>query len=381
MAGELTSISLAMGMGVVDGNVQPVLGNLSVSPSSATVGTVYNGAVSGKTAGSTLTLSGAGAAGLSISGSVITGTPTASGAVDVIETLAGATGSPKTNSGVVTVAAAGPQAVVMPTPSFGSTNLLAWWDVNKTFTDSDGSTQPLAYYDDIAFNTVTTIEDASGNGFALAQADKSLQPLKGGNGGAVTDIAAHMLVSSKKSLINGLSKLTVGFRVKPRSDLAVTGTARTLFYVSRSTNSNNIRAAVTLSGGTTGRRAFSDFGVADSATAGDSRTTTAASGPQLANDAFGTLIVEYDLSTSPCTCSFFTTSASTADYVDSGLVPVTGSAPFAFGASDSIVICLGDVGGGTARPSLCEIAAVAVIADAGNATLRANLKSYLDAAA
>lgn len=359
----------------------PVLADLSVSPSSATVGTAYTGTVSGKTAGSTLTLSGAGAAGLSVSGANITGTPTTSGVVNVIETLAGATGSPKTNSGVISVAAAGPQAVVMPTPSFGSTNLLAWWDVSKTFTDSDGSPQPLAYYDDIAFNTVTAIEDASGNGFALAQADKSLQPLKGGNGGAVTDIAAHMLVSSKKSLINGLSKLTVGFRVKPRSDLAVTGSARTLFYISRSTNSGLIRAAVSLTGGTTGRRVFADFGVADSATAGDSRTTTSASGPQLANDVFSTLIVEFDLSVSPCTCSFFLSNTATADYVDSGLVPVTGSAPFAFGASDSIVISLGDVGGGTARPDLCEIPALTVTGDAGNATYRANLKSYLDAAA
>lgn len=116
MAGELTSISLAMGMGVVDGNAQPVLGNLSVAPSSATVGTTYTGTVSGKTAGSTLTLSGAGSAGLSVSGSSITGTPTASGAVNVIETLAGATGSPKTNASVISVAssAVSPDPIVIP---------------------------------------------------------------------------------------------------------------------------------------------------------------------------------------------------------------------------------------------------------------------------
>lgn len=273
----------------------------------------------------------------------------------------------------------GPQAVVLPTPSFGSANLLAWWDVSKTFVDSDGVTKPLAFYDDVGFNTSTAIEDASGNGFLVSQGDKSLQPLRGASGGPVTDIAGHILATSKKSLINGLSKITVGMRVKLRSDLAVTGTARTLFYISRSTNTTLIRAAVQLTGGTTGRRVFVDYGVADSATAGDSRSTTAASGPQMPDDVFATLMVELDLSASPCTCSIFLNST-TASYIDSGLAPVTGSAPFAFGASDSLGIAIGDTLAAT-RPSLCEIPALVVLSDAGNATLRANLKTYLDAAA
>lgn len=86
--------------------VTPVLGALTVSPSAATVGTAYSGTINGLTSGSSIALSGAGAAGLSIAGGVITGTPTTAGAVNIVETLAGATGSPRTSSGVVTVAAA-----------------------------------------------------------------------------------------------------------------------------------------------------------------------------------------------------------------------------------------------------------------------------------
>lgn len=93
------------------GGVVPTLNALTVTPNSATVGTVYNGSVSGRTAGSTLTLTGAGAAGLSINSAAgaITGTPSAAGAVNVVETLSGAVGSPRTSNGVVTV-----QPVVIP---------------------------------------------------------------------------------------------------------------------------------------------------------------------------------------------------------------------------------------------------------------------------
>jgi len=105
MAGELTSFWLARGRGVV-GAGAPILANLTVSPNTATVGVAYSGTVSGKTAGSTLALSGAGAAGLSVSGNTISGTPTTAGTINVTETLAGAIGSPKLNSGVVTVASA-----------------------------------------------------------------------------------------------------------------------------------------------------------------------------------------------------------------------------------------------------------------------------------
>lgn len=95
-----------IGVTIAAAPVTPSLNALTVSPSSATVGTAYSGTINGLTSGSSIALSGAGAAGLSIAGAVITGTPTTVGAVNIIETLAGATGSPRTSSGVITVAAA-----------------------------------------------------------------------------------------------------------------------------------------------------------------------------------------------------------------------------------------------------------------------------------
>lgn len=143
MAGELTSLSLAMGRGVVSGSVVPVLADLTVSPSSATVGTAYTGTVSGKTTGSTLTLSGAGAAGLSVSGSSITGAPTASGAVNVIETLAGATGSPKTNAGVISVAAAQTLALEAPVYSANSSKAIYAFGFDRMVDSYSGNTVRL----------------------------------------------------------------------------------------------------------------------------------------------------------------------------------------------------------------------------------------------
>ncbi len=95
-----------VGVTIAAAPVTPVLGDLTVSPSAATVGTAYSGTINGLSSGSSIALSAAGAAGLSIAGAVITGTPTTAGAVNIIETLAGATGSPRTSSGVITVAAA-----------------------------------------------------------------------------------------------------------------------------------------------------------------------------------------------------------------------------------------------------------------------------------
>jgi len=82
------------------------LAPLSLSPNTATVGAPYSGSVTGKTASSVLALSGAGATGLSVVGSVVSGTPTTAGTINLIETLAGATNTPRTSSGVATVSAA-----------------------------------------------------------------------------------------------------------------------------------------------------------------------------------------------------------------------------------------------------------------------------------
>ncbi|WP_158876895.1 putative Ig domain-containing protein [Antarcticirhabdus aurantiaca] len=79
---------------------------LTLSVTSATVGSPFTAEIIGKTAGSTVDLTGPGAAGLSRSGTTVSGTPTTAGAVNLVETLAGATNSPRTSSGVLTVAAA-----------------------------------------------------------------------------------------------------------------------------------------------------------------------------------------------------------------------------------------------------------------------------------
>lgn len=92
----------------------PTLQALLLSTTAWTVGQAFSATISGRTAGSTLTLSGAGAAGLSISGTTVSGTPTTAGSVNLVETLAGATNSPRTTSGAATVsAAAAPTGLAM----------------------------------------------------------------------------------------------------------------------------------------------------------------------------------------------------------------------------------------------------------------------------
>lgn len=91
----------------VAGYPKPTLGAVSVTPAVATVGAAYTGSTSGRTVGSTLSLTGAGAAGLTINSATgaITGTPAAAGPVNVVETLANASGSPKTTAAAITVSA------------------------------------------------------------------------------------------------------------------------------------------------------------------------------------------------------------------------------------------------------------------------------------
>lgn len=103
--GGLTRLADTVGAPVAP-PVGPTLQALTLSPTAATVGQAFTATISGRTAGSTLSLSGAGAAGLSISGTTVSGTPTTAGPVNLVETLAGATNSPRTSTGVMTVAAA-----------------------------------------------------------------------------------------------------------------------------------------------------------------------------------------------------------------------------------------------------------------------------------
>lgn len=102
----------------------PTLNALSLSPNTATAGTAYTGTVTGsKTAGSALALTGAGSPGLNLSGLSVTGTPTTAGAVNIVETLAGATNSPNASNGVLTVSA----AVAASISSVNSTGWTGEW--------------------------------------------------------------------------------------------------------------------------------------------------------------------------------------------------------------------------------------------------------------
>lgn len=89
------------------------LNALSISLASATVGSAFSATIGGRNAGSSLALTGAGADGLSLSGTTVSGTPTTVGSVGVTETLAGATNSPRTTNNLISVTAA------TPAPSFG----------------------------------------------------------------------------------------------------------------------------------------------------------------------------------------------------------------------------------------------------------------------
>lgn len=84
--------------------VLPNLLALSVSSSAGVVGNPIVSSITNATTGSALTLTGAGAAGLAINNGSITGTPTAAGPVNIVETLAGAPNSPRQTTAAITIA-------------------------------------------------------------------------------------------------------------------------------------------------------------------------------------------------------------------------------------------------------------------------------------
>lgn len=275
----------------------------------------------------------------------------------------------------------GPQTVVLPTPSFGNTGLVAWFDKSKTWKDWAGADQASIWYDTVAFDTVNSFEDISGNGYGLRRGDKSLQPLKGAAGGFVTNIAGHSLSMDRLSLVNGLNKLSVWMRVKPRSDLAVSGSKRCLICISEApgtasppgSGTGAERFALYLSGSTTGRRLYAVLSAAD----GAQKTTTIASGPQLTNDVFNTIGAELDLSGAQATISFFLNST-TAAYSENWTPAET--APWTFNTPDAAVITLGDNGSANS-PLLSEIVAGVIKSTVLGSTERGQVKTEMDAAA
>lgn len=139
----------------------------------------------------------------------------------------------------------GPSAVILPTPSFGSSNLVAWYDISKTWTDSNGVVQPSIYYDTVGTNTVGAWEDMSGNGYGWIQGDKSLQPTKGVNGGPQFDVAAMQMICQSNSMFNGLNKVSIYALARPTAGT----TKRTLIYASEGATATPATAAAIATGG------------------------------------------------------------------------------------------------------------------------------------
>lgn len=75
---------------------------LTVSVGSGKVGTALSSTISGLSPNTIVTLAGAGAAAMSVTGAVINGTPTTAGPIDIVETPTGG-GAPRTTSGAITI--------------------------------------------------------------------------------------------------------------------------------------------------------------------------------------------------------------------------------------------------------------------------------------
>ena len=92
----------------------PVLQALTLSSTTATAGIAYSAAIAGLTTGSTLAVTASDGTALSVSGGTLSGTFAATGSpiVTLTETLAGATGSPKSTALAVTVSASAPDTTI-----------------------------------------------------------------------------------------------------------------------------------------------------------------------------------------------------------------------------------------------------------------------------
>lgn len=90
---------------VFGGGAPRVLASLALSNTYAVVGRAYSQTISGRSAGSALSALASDGTALAVSGSTLSGTFASSGSktVTLVETLAGATGSPRTTTLTVTV--------------------------------------------------------------------------------------------------------------------------------------------------------------------------------------------------------------------------------------------------------------------------------------
>lgn len=159
-------------------------------------------------------------------------------------------------------------SVVLPSPSFGSSNLVAWHDVTKTWTDALGSTQPAVFYDTVGYNTVSALIDLSGNGNGWIQPDKSLQPNKGTSGPLFDSGTVQSFMNCQNaSMLAGLSQFSVYIYARP-----IAGTSkRTALYIAEATSTVAPTAAAVASGGS-----FVPYVVGEQVTLAGGTFTTAA---------------------------------------------------------------------------------------------------------
>ncbi len=169
-----------------------------------------------------------------------------------------------------------PAPIILPTPPFDATGLLAWWDVTQPgFTLIDAFSSP----------TVSYIADLTNNGFDWAQPIKTLQPPAGINGGPFFSGAGVMSMVNQ-TLFNGLNAFSAYFLLRP--DLDATGSSRTLLLCSQSAattfppgSGGATRLTIALSSGSTGRRPNLAIAVRDGAV--NTTSTTANQSVGLAN--------------------------------------------------------------------------------------------------
>lgn len=275
------------------------------------------------------------------------------------------TSVPATSSATASIS----PAFILPTPSFGSTNLVAWWDA---------SLSDYRYIDDFSYSSVSALEDLTGNGYGMAQHDKALQPIIGASNGPVSNGAGVYLSSKRLNLLAGANKFSVWARIKPRSDLYTGGAKRTIFALSEAAStasppgsgSSVERFACYATSGTTGRRMYTTLSVAD----GAQKSTSTTLGPQWTNDTWNTVGWQVDLSGGTASADVFKDSTTTA-YNETWTPAET--APWALNTSDSVNIRIGDNQGANS-PSYCEILAVVVLSEYADATRRGLIKTYLD---
>lgn len=202
---------------VPNGTVTPTptptvtLGTLGLSATSATVGTSYNGTITGATTGSTLSASNL-PAGLTLNSSsrTITGTPTPASTANftLVETLAGASNSPRINGVTLTINAAPVAAPTLSTLSLGSTSGQVGTAFNAVITGATSgsmltaSNLPAGLTLNSSARTITGTPTATASSFTLIETLGGATGSPKSNTIALTISAAPVTASTTNTLSN-----------------------------------------------------------------------------------------------------------------------------------------------------------------------------------